>query len=91
MSPAEFLEFAKRCAVQGRVRLSSHAEVESLPRRHIQAADVRSALESATKASPQAGSDKWKLEGGKDLDGDDLTVIAAAEGDGLRIVIVTAF
>lgn len=91
MSPAEFLEFSKRCAVQGRVRLSFHAQFESLPRRRIQAADIRSALETATKAALQPESETWKLDGGKDLDGDDLTVIAAVEGDGLRIIIVTAF
>ena len=49
--------------------------------------DIRQALRTATQARLQWGN-RWRLDGGRDLDGDDLTLIIAFDR---VVVIVTVF
>ena len=46
------------------------------------------ALLGATSATEQRDRGCWRVQGGVDLDGDDLTVIVALEAD---VVVVTLF
>lgn len=46
------------------------------------------ALLGATRATEQRDHGRWCVEGGVDLDGDDLTVVVAVEAD---VVVVTLF
>ena len=50
--------------------------------------DVRTALQTATSAIRQVGRDSWRVEGGVDVDGDDLTLICDIEAD---VIVVTLF
>jgi hypothetical protein len=56
--------------------------------RSVQVADIAAALATATSATFQSDRDTWRIDGGLDLDGDELTVIVAFE-DG--VVVVTVF
>lgn len=49
--------------------------------------DVRNALITATSARRQERG-TWRIEGGRDLDGDDLTAIVDIEAD---VIVVTLF
>jgi hypothetical protein len=49
--------------------------------------DVRMALASATAAMTQDRGG-WRVEGGRDRDGDDLTVIVDIEAD---VIVITLF
>ncbi len=91
MTPDEFLTFAKTCATQSRVRLSRHGH-EQMQARRATAADVRAAILSATRARHQPVENAWKLLGGTDIDGDDLTVVVAVDrNDSTLIRVVTVF
>ena len=50
--------------------------------------DLRSALVTATTAIRQPDRENWRIEGGTDNDGDDLTVIVDLEAD---VIVVTVF
>jgi hypothetical protein len=52
------------------------------------ARDVRKALLSATDATYQAHRQNYRVSGGTDTDGDDLTVIVDLEAD---VIVVTIF
>jgi hypothetical protein len=86
----EVLERARVAAAQGRVTFSKHAANDSMPKRHAHTADVLEALNTAIKAEYDPPGEKWKLLGGKDLDGDGLKVIAEFREDG-TVHVVTIF
>ena len=50
--------------------------------------DIAKGLATATRATYQAENDRWRVEGGTDLDGDDLTVILAFDEG---VIVVTAY
>ncbi len=54
--------------------------------RNVTRHDERSSLVTATRVA--ATGDAWKVTGGVDADGDDLTVVVAIDG---AAVIVTVF
>jgi hypothetical protein len=56
--------------------------------RGAKAADVRNALVSAAVARWQSDRGTWRVEGGVDTEGDELTVIAVLQTD---VVVVTIF
>lgn len=52
----------------------------------IRPGDVRKALVTATRCS--SSRDAWKVAGGVDLDGDELTVVCVLAGDVLVITLM---
>jgi len=87
VTPSEVLEAVHRAGATRRFVVSLHARLR-LRERRVQVADIACALTSATTAIHQPDADTWRLEGGEDLDGDDLTVVVAFE-DG--VIVVTVF
>jgi hypothetical protein len=85
MPPAEALERAKAAARVWQVRWRRHSAARSV-QRNAQAADIREAILTARTAVWRAEEDTWRLEGGRDLDGDNLTVVVAIEGNEVRLI-----
>lgn len=50
--------------------------------------DIRKALLTATAAIRQAGRGNWRVEGGVDTDGDDLTLVCDI---GVDVIVMTLF
>jgi hypothetical protein len=75
----------KRLASLGRVRYTDHAW-DRMHERGAEPADVTEALLSSSEAVYQRDRRNWKVVGGVDRDGDDLTVVVAIEAD---LVIIT--
>lgn len=69
--------------------LTTHAQAQMKVRR-VQARDIIRALGTATSAIAQNKPTKWRFEGGIDIDGDDLIVVASFEDNGVVIVSVFA-
>ena len=69
-----------------RIVFGNHA-LERMELRHVGTDDVREALLTATSCRPE-GEPKWKVSGGHDLDGDELTVIVLLVRG---VVVVTAY
>lgn len=67
--------------------LTVHARQQMRARR-VRAADICRALATATRAVPQDSPRKWRFEGGTDVDGDDLIVVASFENG---VVVVSVF
>lgn len=76
MKASEALRLAAEDANLRRVDLPPHARLR-MRERGAQTEDVRSAMMTATKAKYDPELDRWKLTGGRDLDGDDLTVVVS--------------
>lgn len=86
MTPAEALADIRGYAAAHRIRLTGHASLR-MQQRGADFGDVRSALLTATTCAVQANG-AWRVEGGVDRDGDELTVIAALEAG---VVVITVF
>jgi len=88
MTPDEALIAARVAATRRKLIFTYHVEVERMPRRGLQRADVRSALMTATSAAPDPPPDtKFKFFGGHDVDGDAVDkVVGEFVGEHLRIV-----
>lgn len=86
MNSADALRTIQGHAAVGNIRYTRHAE-ERMVQRNVSRGDVRSALVTATAAAVGENG-AWKVTGGADLDGDDLTVVVAIDG---AAVIVTVF
>ena len=87
MSDAKALGEIKRLTKLDRVIFRMHAR-ERMATRGAVAGDVLNALLSATTASWQHDHETWRVGGGVDRDGDDLTVIVDLEAD---VIVVTIF
>jgi len=87
VTPEEALEAAQDAGRTGRLDWTPHA-YEQARKRNIKKLDARAALASATHAVYQPENDRWRIEGGQDLEGDDLTVVVVFEG---LLVIITFF
>jgi hypothetical protein len=87
VTDAEALEEIQRLAGLGRVVYTKHAR-DRMSDRGATARDVRKALLSATDATYQADRQNYRVSGGTDTDGDDLTVIVDLEAD---VIVVTIF
>lgn len=87
MEAAAALALAKECAAAGMVRFVGHA-LQRMNERGATARDVIHALETATRARPSDKPGRWRLQGGEDLDGEDLTVVVAFDGE---VVVITLF
>jgi hypothetical protein len=73
-------------AALSRIAITDHARHRMLERR-AKFLDVRRALMSATSAKTQDRSG-WRVEGGLDRDGDELTVIVDIEAE---VIVITLF
>jgi hypothetical protein len=87
VTPQDALEAAKRAAYQRNLRISTHARAR-MAERNTQAIDVLSAVISALDAQYDPPGEKWKLIGGKDASGDDLTVVVGFDTGEPRVVTV---
>lgn len=87
MNDAKALGEIQWLARLDRIVITSHAR-RRREERGATEADVRNALLTATAAFRQADRDNWRVEGGVDIDGDDLTLICDIEAD---VIVVTLF
>lgn len=87
MNDTQALAEIQRLARLGRVRFTRHA-FERMDERGATLRDVVAALVSATAAVHQPDRGTWRVEGGRDRVGDDLTVVVALEAD---VVVITVF
>lgn len=87
VNDAKALAEIQRLAQLDQIEISAHAK----RRMHMRGAaprDVRKALLTATAAVHQDARGNWRLEGGVDTEGDDLTLICDIEAD---VIVVTLF
>lgn len=87
MNDTKALAEIQRLARLGRVVITKHAS-ERMDQRGVKPRDVMSALVSANAAITQPDRGTWRVEGGCDRDGDDLTVVVSIEAD---VVVITVF
>ena len=87
MSDAKALAEIKRLVQLGRVLFTGHAR-QRMADRGATVRDVLNALDTATDVTWQLDRQNWRVQGGTDLDGDDLTVIVDLEAD---VIVVTLF
>jgi len=86
VTPSEALEEAHRAGATDQFFVTIHARGHR-DARNVHRADIREALRTTSSAREQE-EERWRLEGGVDLDGDDLTLIVAFDAG---VVVVTAF
>jgi len=87
VNDAKALAEIQRLARLGRIVITPHAGLRMKERRATDL-DVRMALLTATDALHQTGRSNWRLEGGVDTDGDELTLICDLGAD---VIVVTLF
>jgi hypothetical protein len=87
MSPSEALAAAREAGVTGRFFIVAHA-LSRQEERSVSRFDLRNALMTAKVARYQPSKDRWRLEGGVDLDEDDLTVVIEIDSG---VVVITVF
>ncbi|MDX2054059.1 MAG: DUF4258 domain-containing protein [Polyangiaceae bacterium] len=85
---SEVLELAKRAAGLRQLRYRRHAHLR-MAQRNVSDVDVELAVLSCTRATWRAKEENWKLSGGRDFDGDDLSLGIAV--DGATVWICTVF
>jgi hypothetical protein len=83
----ELLKRVQQAARLGELITTKHTR-ERMSCRNASAEDIKQAILSATNAIEQAEKETIRLEGGKDIDGEDLKVVVAEDLRGLRIVTV---
>jgi len=81
------LEEIKGLARFHRIVITLHAG-ERMDQRGATKPDVRRALLTATAAYRQAARDSWRVEGGVDIDDEELTLVCDYGAD---VVVVTLF
>jgi len=86
VNDAKALAEIQRLASLNRIVYTSHS-LDRMDLRRASRADVRNALVTATSSRRQDRG-TWRVEGGQDLDGDDLTAIVDIEAD---VIVVTIF
>jgi hypothetical protein len=87
VNDARALAEIQRLARLDRIIITRHAN-QRMNDRGATDPDVRKALLTATAATHQADRDNWRVEGGVDTDGDDLTLICDI---GVDVIVVTLF
>lgn len=87
MPDATTLAEIQRLAQLNYIRYTAHAK-ERMRRRGARSADVRNALLTATAAIWQEVERTWRVTGGVDCDGDELTACVDIMAD---VVVVTIF
>ena len=84
---AKALAEIKRLARSNRIRITSHAR-RRMDERGATERDIRKALLTATAAVHQDDRRNWRVDGGMDIDGDDLMLICDIEAN---VIVVTLF
>ncbi|MCX5744645.1 MAG: DUF4258 domain-containing protein [Proteobacteria bacterium] len=87
MSDATVLDEIRRLVRRGSIVLTRHAR-DRLAERGASVRDLVAALLGATQASWQVDRANWRVSGGRDLDGDEMTVIVDLVAD---VIVVTIF
>jgi hypothetical protein len=87
LNDAKALAKIKRFARLDRIVITSHA-CRRMEERGATERDIRKALLTATAAIHQEDRDNWRVDGGVDIDGDDLMLICDLEED---VIVVTLF
>jgi len=87
VNDAKALAEIQRLGRLGRVIINPHAN-RRMEERRVTDPDIYRAMLTATAALWQADHGNWRVEGGVDTDGDELTVICDIEAD---VVVVTVF
>lgn len=87
MSDAKALGEIQRLAQLDRITYSGHAQ-QRMSERGARPSDVRNALLTATRAVWQADRQNWRVDGGVDRSGDELTAVVDIWAD---LVVVTIF
>jgi len=87
VNDARALAEIRRLAGLDRIVISRHAN-QRMNDRGATEPDVRKALLTATAAIHQTDRDNWRVEGGMDTDGDDLTLVCDI---GVNVIVVTLF
>ncbi|HWO22455.1 MAG TPA: DUF4258 domain-containing protein [Kofleriaceae bacterium] len=87
MNATEALAEIQLLAGRRWIRYTGHAFTR-MDKRGASRDDVRNALLTATSARWQADEGTWKVDGGHDREGDELTVAVSIEAD---VVVVTLF
>ena len=82
----DILEEIKAAAARNNVSPSKHAKGR-MRERGARAEDVLSAILTA-KVATQGDNGCWKLSGGVDGDGDELSVVVNVECDPMRVVTI---
>ena len=88
MTDREALALIKRLTRLGDIRFVIPHAYESMAERNANEIDVINALTTAKSADYQSHNDRWRVDGGYDLEGYGLTVIVEIED---MVVVVTAF
>jgi hypothetical protein len=86
MTAVEALQAAALAGRLNQFEVSSHALLR-MRQRNVTLRDIRLTLQSATTAIHEVDT-KWRLEGGRDDDGDALDLIVVFNG---RVLVVTVF
>ncbi|MCB9589650.1 MAG: DUF4258 domain-containing protein [Polyangiaceae bacterium] len=85
MKPADALQAAQAAAKTRQLLLTMHAR-ESMAKRGVQVVDLNEAIRTAKDAIWSEKEQTWRLSGGKDSEGDDLTVVVCF--DPARVITV---
>lgn len=76
----------KELVKRGDVRFTFHAR-QRMDERDATERDVCNALLGGTQAAHDISKDTYRVSGGCDIDGDDLTVVVAIEADAIVITL----
>ena len=87
MSPTEALAAVVEAGKTGHFYMTPHARDEAYQASATRY-DVQKALATAEQATHQPSNGRWKIRGGVDLDGDELTLVVVFEGD---VVVITVW
>lgn len=85
MTPEEALREAALAGRIQRFEVSRHA-MQRMSERNVTRADLRSGLMTATQATHEDGA-RWLLEGGRDLDGDALSLVVVLQRGCLVVTV----
>jgi hypothetical protein len=87
VNDARVLAKIQRLCRLNRIVITRHAN-QRMNERGATEPDIRKALLTATAAIRQADRHNWRVEGGVDTDGDDLTLVCDI---GIDVIVVTLF
>jgi hypothetical protein len=85
-TPAEVLSIALRAGQLRQYKVARHA-YQRMDQRGVTRQCLERALRTAKSATYQPETDRWKLEGGLDSDGDPLTLILKLNG----VLVITPY
>jgi hypothetical protein len=89
VTPDEILKFVQGAARLRQIQVALGHPTTRMQQRKAQLEDIREAILTATSAViSNDGPDRWSIVGGRDLDGDPLTVVAKVSGNVVWVVTV---